>query len=352
MRNRVRGPGSVGAMLVAAVLGATAGCGAEPEPPVDSGEVAEGRALIVDGVVARGPQPGPGGTVDLFRALDITLMGDTLLVAEVGNQRVVMLDRSLRVLATFGRRGAGPGEFESPVAVRSNGDGFVVWDLRNRRFTRYRRDGTYRDEVLTTGRGFEFGLGADDALYVPAMELKDHAVRIRDGVTEPFAARVDTLAPLGPAEGEGTIDDAKIVVTAGDTVHVLDDDRAMLHKYAPDGRLVASRTLPTAVMDSARDRAEKVSEAFSTERYKTVSPLTKEFTATSDGRLLVLPVGTAQALAWIIDPATYTALRIMYPEDPALRAELMATPSAVVAGDVMYVLTEAEILAVRLVERN
>ncbi|MCA0178521.1 MAG: 6-bladed beta-propeller [Actinobacteria bacterium] len=65
---------------------------------------------------------------------DVAVSGDRVYVSEFQGNRIVVLDRSLRRLGTFGSRGTGPGQFINPAALDIDGQGrvYVVDSLNER----------------------------------------------------------------------------------------------------------------------------------------------------------------------------------------------------------------------------
>jgi DNA-binding beta-propeller fold protein YncE len=124
--------------------------------------------------------PGP---YDLFGPRDITVDPDgNLLVTDTGNKRVLKFSPEGEHLATYGKGGSGPGEFNEPVgvAVGPGGDIYVA-DAWNRRIQRFDADFTYLGEIEVESWGSE---GVTDKPYIAV--LADGRVL----ATDPANARV------------------------------------------------------------------------------------------------------------------------------------------------------------------
>lgn len=81
-----------------------------------------------------------------------------------GNSRIVQLDPDGGFVRAWGRRGTGPGEFDTPHAVVVGPDGRVlVSDRHNHRIQIFAADGTYLDEWRHLGatQGLAFGPAGD-----------------------------------------------------------------------------------------------------------------------------------------------------------------------------------------------
>ena len=89
-------------------------------------------------------------------------------VLDFGNRQVDRLDpRTGQLAAHFGRPGAGPGEFELPLAMGLVADTLMIVDAGNRRLTSYSVDGSYLGDrplhSIPTGRTT---IGVDGSLAV------------------------------------------------------------------------------------------------------------------------------------------------------------------------------------------
>jgi len=67
----------------------------------------------------------------------VATRGDSLVAALPLDRTLLLIDRDGRIVRTFGRAGAGPGEIERPSAVGLLGDTVWVADAALQRFTRY-----------------------------------------------------------------------------------------------------------------------------------------------------------------------------------------------------------------------
>lgn len=75
-----------------------------------------------------------------------------MYLADTGNNRVVKLGTGGRYLASWGRRGTGPGRFEGPTAVAVDGRGDVyVADTGNNRIQRFNARGRFEVQWGTKG---------------------------------------------------------------------------------------------------------------------------------------------------------------------------------------------------------
>lgn len=82
----------------------------------------------------------------LYRIGDATLDADlNIYIVDAGTWRIAVYDKQGEYSHSIGRRGNGPGEFQSIEIVRLEGDVLTLWDDSSLRITRYRCDGTFLD---------------------------------------------------------------------------------------------------------------------------------------------------------------------------------------------------------------
>lgn len=84
---------------------------------------------------------------------EFTVSTDGLyFVLDFGKMSILAFDSAGKYVRSFGRKGEGPGEFESPTIVAVSGDTLVVFDRNHLRTTRFRTDGSLLD--IVTAREF------------------------------------------------------------------------------------------------------------------------------------------------------------------------------------------------------
>lgn len=119
-----------------------------------------------------------------------------VVVADRLENAVKVFDSIGTLVHTLGRAGAGPGEFNSPIAVEARGDSVLVVDVGNARLQVVTLEGSYvRSEGLPAlPRGGYWDLGAGDLKAGPTMGLDSALVKVFDGPSE--VAQVGTA--VGP----------------------------------------------------------------------------------------------------------------------------------------------------------
>lgn len=174
--------------------------------------IAESRAHRIIGITDETTVTSLGGHGDepaRFRMpMDVDVLGDRMVVADTGNDRVQILDREGGHLLTIGERGTEPGQFRHPAAVAQCADGrIVVADTGNHRLQIFSPDGTLLEHW--GGRGSHPGLFAEPS----GVDVVDDVIRVTDRLNH----RVQAFTPDGeflhawgmhalkPREGDGRI---------------------------------------------------------------------------------------------------------------------------------------------------
>lgn len=139
--------------------------------------------------------------------------GDIFIADGYGNSRVAKFDRSGKFLLSWGKKGAGDGEFDLPHAIRIDSKGLVyVGDRENNRIQVFDQDGKY----LRQFGGFApFGLHIDgnDILYVADGRANKVMRMTLDGKV------LEQWGNKGPGPGEFRLPHG-ITVAADGTVYV------------------------------------------------------------------------------------------------------------------------------------
>ena len=135
-----------------------------------------------------------------------------------------------------GGRGAGKGEFDSPVgiAVDPNGN-FLVADTNNGRIEKFAPKGTFLDVIGTKGSG-QGQLGAPNGIAVDhtgniyVADASNHRVQKRSADGKLIAEW------KGP--GSGFYGPRRIAIGPDDSVYVMDQGRTRVVKFSPDGQVL------------------------------------------------------------------------------------------------------------------
>ncbi len=240
-----------------------------PEPIVDIG-VLEGEDVY-----------------QLFQVGGATLLDDgRIVVANGGTGELRYYDGDGRFLKAVGRKGEGPGEFESMGSPILVGDSIFVWDFRLRRMSVLDREGGF-------GRSFR----VEGALTVPAGTFSDGSFLFTAGLTfrpSEIAAVVRDTALYAHVGREGEVldsigrfpsiefymlgTDQRAAATSlpfgrrtyaavhGQTAYLGSSDSYEILRYAVDGRLegivrVGHEHSPVTQGDIEREKADRLGDA-------------------------------------------------------------------------------------------
>lgn len=317
------------------------------------GGAADGEFMEVTGSVRireqvlAGPVQVPGLQVDLAFPQDIIVVGDSVYIVDNGNDRLVVLDRGLRVLGEIGREGEGPGEFQKPTGVRASPGGVTTVDMGNARFTEFDRSGRYLRSWPAPSGLLQFGMSASGVAYVRSVSRTHHYVRINGESRTELGIWPHPVAPGGRAPLLPELQ--SVEVTAGDTVHVYDEEAAVLYKYDPAGELLMKKKLPAVVHDSAVARLEAMIAAFRKAGYHPLGGSTsKDFRVTADGELLLL-LNAGDVVGLLIDPHTYRARLLVSPRFPDGTVRFNFSKAALV-DSTLYAITDSDVRALRIEE--
>jgi DNA-binding beta-propeller fold protein YncE len=89
---------------------------------------------------------------DLERPSGLALSGERLFVADAQQHRVAVFDLNGKFLSRFGRRGAGPGEFNFPTHLATDREGrLFVTDSMNHRVQVFDAAGQFQTQIGTAG---------------------------------------------------------------------------------------------------------------------------------------------------------------------------------------------------------
>jgi sugar lactone lactonase YvrE len=191
-------------------------------------------------------------------------------VLDTGNHRVQKFGPDAKYLATYGRHGQGPGEFQYPAWLAVDGKGFIyVTDPYNQRIQVLTPDGKDHKVIkgLEQGAGPVF-LGANGELVTGAPRMR---FLINQGEEKPAA--LPKLVKVLDADGKPVREfgeprefGAEMLNTAGNEVLLAVDKAGQVYlaytvqnrieKYAADGKLLwrADRELPYSM--EIKDKGE------------------------------------------------------------------------------------------------
>ncbi|MGH7502757.1 MAG: hypothetical protein ACREL7_13500 [Longimicrobiales bacterium] len=318
------------------------GCGVDASNDEGSGPLREDGPIRIVREIAVAYEA--EGEDFLYRPTDVVLSGDTIVVVDNGNDRLVLLDLELNVLGSIGRTGAGPGEFAAPVSVRVTPSEIIVAEIDNGRFSVFDRTGAFVRTIGDMALATEFALDSRGAMYRPAPSMTHHAYRVTEEGETLFAPRRDTVeeGPEWDAIMMGARE-SRVAVTAGDTMHVFNDTDGTLSKYAPDGTRLVTRELPGNLLDSLKaGRAALVNSLSRLGVNEYAATLIHSF-ATTERNEIIIALNAGNTVGLVVDPVTYRARRLTVPEMNANWAPLKTARAMALRDDRLYIVSESQL---------
>jgi sugar lactone lactonase YvrE len=173
-----------------------------------------GRLLMV---IGKKDVAGNNESTDTFNGVsDVAVAGNGDIFAadgEGGNSRVVKFSKEGRFIKSWGTKGSGNGEFNTPHSIAIDSKGRVwVCDRGNKRLQVFDQDGKYLDQMSQFGTPVSVFITKDDVMYVadPAPENQivigtmDGKVLERiEGLDSAHGVAVDSRGAVYVAESAG-----------------------------------------------------------------------------------------------------------------------------------------------------
>jgi DNA-binding beta-propeller fold protein YncE len=201
--------------------------------------VAESAASTVAIVDARGEIVRRiGGATELLKPAGIAEAADgRVVVSDAGAHQVVVFDTAGKVVARWGKRGAGPGEFNEPAGIAIHSDAVFVVDRGNHRVQRFSLDG--RSQQIIGGPGSGPGL-----FHLPADVAVDAAGNLYvadagNNRVQKFDADLKFVAAWGEwGPFPGLFDDPSGIEARGGQVYVVDRRNHRVQVLTDGGELI------------------------------------------------------------------------------------------------------------------
>jgi len=298
--------------------------------------------LIARELIARRVASIANDSFPLTTPIRIRLLGDTLVVADIGDDRIALFDRDLELLHVFGRSGAGPGELQGAFELVCADGLIAVGDMTNQRISFFTPDGQLVREIRLDEALRSFVVGPDGSVYHVSISGRDalFTVIAPDGTRRPWGTRPPGLRP-GTDDGRRVIEQDEVLAlrTPDGAVHVLDNREGVLIRFDSAGAVQHTVQLPRWLLEPIRKRHEALARSLARQGLHVYpGTIAKDLSLTSDGRLL-LAVASGDVVAVVVDPATYSPREIRVPAgegpwDAARRAVSLA-----LHGDTLYAVT-------------
>lgn len=308
--------------------------------------------IVVGELFASRPAEEDAGHYTLYRPTDLRVHGDTVVLLDTGNDRVITFDPELRPIAEFGRSGAGPGEFQVPFYAQVWNDQYVIGELSTQRISFFTLEGEFIRSVRLPGSLGSFALGDDGTIYLASPEPNHYLLTISpDGAIRPFARRPDgiytpeDMDDLGRPRSAGR----ELVAVTDGAIHVVENHLGLLLQYDTLGELRHWRELPREIIESLRNQRDEIVGGLAKQGIRVVSAaLLKGLTVNPDGSLFLL-FGADDVAGAVLDPVDYTARLIRMPQYPIYERLVLRASAAVIQGDTLYAIADHGLHAFRLV---
>lgn len=208
-----------------------------------------------------------GGEIGVGSAMDVAQDG-SIWIADRVNHRILAVDPHDGALVRWGGPGAGPGEFDRPEGVSVSDTQVVVLDFRNQRLQTFGRDGEYRLSfqlpiqpslpVSVNSRGdVLFGTGGQEGSLVGLLRSTGETIRLIGEAKAPRPTAIDAASindQVGRREIPVEFRNHVLPVLGEDTaIWVVIQTEGTVERYASDGQVVWSTTLPEADVRSAHE---------------------------------------------------------------------------------------------------
>jgi len=264
----------IASFTILSVLVCTSACGSGPAR--SSGEVVTTRLVVHDTVISTASEL-IGGVSDMVVGPD-----GRLYIVDYQSHSILSVRPDGTDPRTFGREGAGPGEFRTPLAIAISSDSIWVYDMENARVQTLDLTGAYRGQyrwplpyfgrapslndrgalVVATG-------GEDSALVVVVRGGESEPIPVGEPVAPPV--EVFNLTSIRERIRKGEIpeefrNDVLPVWGDDESIFVLFLSQPEIRRYDLGGDLLWTRTIDEPVLESVR-------EAFFRKNRESTNPL-------------------------------------------------------------------------------
>lgn len=230
-----------------------------------------------------------------------------LIISDAGENQIILFDLDGNVMKRIGRKGQGPGELNSPYSLFAFGDTIVVYELGNNRIQYLSKNG----EPL-----FDVKCKFDPGISTPAFNEKGEAFLPTGGfrnksLIRHFNSKGEELDAIGNIEGEGfdmfqmaAIRDAFIekkippsyknailirLSPSGD-IYAIFQTLPLIKVYSPNGNLLKTIQLKIKEFEGIKNRYSKLNAKFKEEGSSGFYPISfwKDAEFMENGDLILL----------------------------------------------------------------
>ncbi|GAA0365886.1 NHL repeat-containing protein [Bacillus horti] len=124
--------------------------------------------------------------VELKEPRGLTMIGDDLIIVDSGNNRLLRINKSGKLVQTIGETGHGNGEFLNPVAVAVDEQFIYVADSGNSRVQKLTMDGSFIEDwkieglqnFTITNRMLDIEVDANQNIYLSVLSLNNKLSKV------------------------------------------------------------------------------------------------------------------------------------------------------------------------------
>lgn len=194
----------------------------------------------------------------LSQAFGISVDGKFVFIADIKNNRIVVLDTQFSFIRAIGNKGSGPGEFEEIMHVKTYRDYIYAYDFSLRRISRFFKSGDYERIIMPKfSPGFTpFAFDDSGLLLFSTSENKKPIVVLSDSGT-----LVKEFGEMLPDYDGKTypLRNKRFVFSTGNHIVALCESLPFIEKYDKDGNLLvrADLSLQYEEIETMRRKKEK-----------------------------------------------------------------------------------------------
>jgi hypothetical protein len=226
---------------------------------------------------------------------------DVIVMADAGDDRLLMLDSTGSVMRSFGKRGRGPGELLGVSHIHLRDSSVLAGEAHNGRVSEFRLDGTF---IGTRVAGFAAGaVSADNQHVYTASRSNDFYANLASDDSLPANALRRPAYAGGTARGRWSkLPGHDLIVSDSATTWVFDQGRGILCEFASPEAPPDCNRLPRRILERLeRYRDSRVDQLESAIRMRVeAAPLAKDMILAGHYLALLLPFPDLPIL--LIDP--------------------------------------------------
>ena len=164
-----------------------------------------------------------------------------LFIVDMGNSRVVKLNKKFSLIWELGKKGQGPGEFIRPDVLRIHKNNIFVSDLGNNRISIFDSSGAFISSLNFPFRIRDFLVTSDDKIYIPSCHDKRliSAYNLAGEKTFSFGKLIDN----SDLQMSRILSVAHVEKDENDNIYLAFIQSPFIRKYSSSGELIWEKNL-------------------------------------------------------------------------------------------------------------